>query len=114
MRPLLIVALALSATAANAIPMFVDGNGLLDQCEKKYSDFCHGYLAGIADALATESGVVYPEFTICLPDKTNTRQLVDVVMKGLKDNPQDRTYTAASVASEYLRKAWPCKANLKP
>jgi hypothetical protein len=111
---LAVAVLAFSVTAANAqlTPFVNNGNQLLDRCEQKYPSFCYGYLAGVADvAERVMLGSGGLDFEICIPERTTIRQLYDAVMKGLKDNPQDRTAPALFLALKYLRTAWPCKQN---
>jgi Ssp1 endopeptidase immunity protein Rap1a len=105
---LAVVVVALSATVSNA-QTSVDGNKLLEWCENKPSYFCIGYIAGVSDTLAyTASPDKNDPLLVCIPPKTQLRALYDVVLKGLRDNPQQRTWPGFVLASAYLRRAWPC------
>lgn len=87
---------------------FLTGNKLFDSCEGvlRSPDHCTGYTTGIADALA--SGPIYG-WEACVPEKVPASQVRDIVVKYLRDTPEERHYTAASIAAMALSKAFPCR-----
>jgi Rap1a immunity proteins len=95
-----LIASALWPCAALAI----DGNELLQSCAIQTAPDCTRYIAGVVDALR---GVPY--FAICPPNAADYRQMVDVAVKKLRDQPDIRHYNAAHVVGIALRAAFPCK-----
>ncbi len=92
-------------TAVLAGAGFKSGNELYSDCSapKSSSDyaFCAGYVAGMTDTLQVPS-------IVCLPEHVTIGQSVDVVMKYLRNNPENRHYAAASVGLAALKQAFPC------
>ncbi len=75
------------------------GNDLLERCESKdaYGNgICLGYVEAIRDAFLIGSET--PPFAT--PVEVTNQQLVDVVVKYLKDHPQRRHLQAAFLARE--------------
>lgn len=63
-----------------------------------------GFSIGISDGLTfTEEvlGEQSKKIRICMPSNVTGRQVVDVLCKHFRDNPEQRHYSAASTA-------WPC------
>ena len=105
-RLLLTVALVVSVnTVARA--EFIDGNVLHDECEKD-SRFCTAYVMAIAETLLREAGIALPQFRICMPLNTNSKQIRDVVKQVLVSNPAGRTAPANYIVANALQQAWPC------
>jgi hypothetical protein len=46
---------------------------------------------------------------VCGPDQASENQVRDVVVNYLRDHPEVRHYSAASIAREALGEAFPCK-----
>lgn len=82
----------------------IDGNELLQSCENRTAPDCTRYIAGVVDALR---GVPY--FAICPPNAADYKQMVDVALKRLRDQPDIRHYNAAHVVGIALRAAFPCR-----
>jgi len=85
---------------------FFNGNYLYQQCTadpRVYSglSFCQGYLAAVAD-FANFMGVV------CAPQGTSVGQLVDIVIKELKETPEIRSSPALLLTLITLEKTFPC------
>ena len=82
------------------------GNDLLGHCND-YSTakgtFGQGVCAGFVMGVAEVSN------KICRPKDVTNKQLVLVVEKYLKDNPQELHYSATSLAEYALSKVWPCQ-----
>lgn len=84
-------------------PVFYNGNELYELCGKNIP-FCNGYISGVADVLASQSGN-----SMCLPKGVVIKQVADVVMKYLTDHPESRHYNANSEIFLALSIAFPCK-----
>jgi Rap1a immunity proteins len=91
-----------SAQAANA---FLTGNCIFQKCDNaansSESSFCAGYVAGITDALQRSR-------TVCLPKHVTVRQARDIIIKYLRNHPEERHYSAASEIALALKQAFPC------
>jgi len=89
----------------------ITGNRLLEQClngENKTSPtyantegFCRGYIIGTVESSEGEIG--------CLPSSVTRNQLVLVVKKSLKENPQQLHNHAVGLILNALIKSFPCK-----
>jgi len=90
----------------SAFADFQNGNSLFEKCSATANHFdstyCLGYVAGMTDAYAYAKSV-------CPPNGFTLGQSVDVVVKYLRDHPEDRHYTAASEVALALEHAFPCK-----
>jgi uncharacterized protein YraI len=89
----------------------IDGNVILYACtasDPKNSSFCHIYMTAVADSLAFMRGVLKDNFPICVTGNITSRQLGDVVVKYIRDNPRDRHLNAATIAALAFKDAWPC------
>lgn len=86
---------------------FNNGNELHTRCsENGFAEgYCFGYIAGISDVL---SNAAIGDFNACQPKDVTVQQVVDVVKKYLKENPQDRHFTANSLVAYALSEAFPC------
>jgi Rap1a immunity proteins len=62
--------------------------------DPKNSSFCHIYMTAVADSLAFMRGVLKDNFPICVTGNVTSRQLGDVVIKYIRDNPRDRHLNA--------------------
>jgi Rap1a immunity proteins len=88
----------------------IDGDLILYACtssDPTDRGFCHVYMTAVRDTLALRT-VIKDEFPICMTGNITSRQLADVVVKYIKDNPKDRHLNAATVAALAFRDAWPC------
>jgi hypothetical protein len=102
-----------------AIPMFtktvrgsfISGNALYDNCEPTALPTCGAYIFGVLDLMAQTNGQL---FAHCLPDKATGKQLIDVVVKWLRENPAERHYSAASNIQVALQQAFPCDLSTPP
>jgi hypothetical protein len=113
---ILSILLASLATEAKAGLAFVDGNQLYSDCTSSDYFFrggCLRYVLGIYDAAETEAIWIGGHSTIlgwhwCAPDGITAGQIVDVVVRHLRDNPQDRHLDAPGLIAKALSQAWPC------
>jgi hypothetical protein len=106
MGRVLIVAVVLLWPASGFCAGFQTGNDLYSECNspKSSPDFntCLAYVEGMADAFA---GLPL----VCFPSHVTVGQTVDIVMKYLRDHPEDRHYSAAGEALEALGSVFPCQ-----
>ncbi len=109
-RPLLL-GLLLATTEAHADErlfsgiFFSIGNVLYDHCEK-LSQYCVGYVLGIADAMKNHNTV--DGYASCIPDQSTGTQLIDVVIKYMSNHPERRHEAAVSLVSKAFEEAFPC------
>jgi hypothetical protein len=80
-----------------------DGNGLLADCGDTAgfnSGVCRGYFSGVDD---TVSGIL-----VCRPPESTNGQMVDVVLAGLRNHPEERHMASSYLVLKYLMAAFPC------
>lgn len=100
------------AAAAALNGSFANGNALLADCDSSVGydrGACSGYISGVSDAIASYQTVhAFPDF-VCMPDQVQRGQIIDVVVKYLRDHPEKRHLGAASMVTAALRLAFPCE-----
>ena len=101
----MMLATALLAAPAAAHAARLDGNALMAKCSTADTKGCFIYLEGFNAALS--------EFPIsgrpaCVPEGVTGSQMRDVVLKLLRDEPQNRERPAARLIMRAFAKAWPC------
>jgi hypothetical protein len=104
--------LLLSASAHPQRVSTTTGNDLLESCESRdfKQAFCLGYITGVTDFDGMD-GAAFPERRrSCIPENVSNGQVRDVVVKYLKDHPEERHLLAAVLIVEAASKAFPCKA----
>ena len=113
---LALVMALMPSSARSKTSAYNTGNTLLSMCEGQPpfdvlgEPYCTGYVVGIADALSIEEGVSSVwGWKACIPDSVSRRQLRDVVVKYLQNNPETRDETAASLTAAALAMAFPCQ-----
>jgi 2-methylcitrate dehydratase PrpD len=88
------------------------GNKLLEECEATEpfrQAFCLGYIMGVTDVDGMD-GAAFPERRrTCVPEDVTNGQLLDILVKYLKNHPEERHYSAAVLAIKAITKAFPCK-----
>jgi len=117
-------ALALVVHAAPAKAEFVDGNRLYRWCTTTEAEgithfqsqaSCISFITGAADTISSADrwarwkGRGKLEIA-CLPTNAEVRQIEDVVVAYLRNNPANRHHPAAAVVIEALSSAYPCPA----
>ncbi len=98
-----------------ASAIWLEGNELVEWClsdETHSETFCIGYVLGIADVVDTLSdGKVAGFKPVCIDQTTVTSgQLQRVVVKYLKDHPEETHTAAVFLVTVALREAFPCQA----
>ena len=110
-RAILLIGLLLPFNT-QAAQMFDSGHDLYKNCsqyEKQLGtsgDFaCMGFVTAVADVLSNNSvdGV-----RVCFPQNVNKQQVVLVVAKYLRDQPEALHFSAVSLTVNALQKAFPC------
>jgi Ssp1 endopeptidase immunity protein Rap1a len=107
---LVLIGLLWPASAFSAAgDTFFTGDMLHRYCNQS-SENCTSYIAGVVDALIA-MGAARKAPLICLHDRTDLRQAVDVVAKYLRTHPEKRHANAASMATVALEHAFPCSSH---
>jgi hypothetical protein len=93
---------------------FDSGNTLLEECTRGGggvpSPYCSGYIHGASDAAqSTVRALGKKNGPFCLPRDASGSQIVDVVIKYLRDHPEERHYFAADEVTLALVAAFPCQ-----
>jgi len=81
------------------------GNELLEKCESGNTadiNVCRAYIVG-----ARDGGIIAGDKTFETPSDSDAKQLADVVVKYLKNNPENRHLQAGILVMKALRKAFP-------
>jgi hypothetical protein len=105
---MMITALAL----ATATTQFFSGNDLYRFClSANAADraFCNGFVSAVADTERTIDTRKPFVQHICMDNAVEIDQVRDVVVQFLVENPEGRDFSAASIASVALERAFPCK-----
>lgn len=107
--------LAVSATmlvlsySALALGGFDTGNDFLANCTDQSAfrqGHCAGYVAAVADTLpAISEGYGTP----CIPASASLKQLMDISLQYVEDQPALRHHAAASLIFEAIKAAFPCQ-----
>jgi hypothetical protein len=95
-------------------PAFFSGNELHRACEAAdgQQNVATGYVLGVLDE--EHDLIPLPDgktrsVASCAPRSVRASQVRDIVCKYLRDNPQDRHLTAASLTIHALTVAFPCR-----
>lgn len=91
---------------------FFDGELLFDLCTTATIDplflqknaTCVGYIAGVVDAYSHGSG-------FCLLPTTKTREIYDLTVKYMSDNPRSLSWSASTLIFAAIKDAFPCNKN---
>ena len=90
------------------------GSALLSWCEKyeagaenEYSGLCVGYVMGVSEMVKTMPPNAAREFA-CPPENATNDQTVRVVLKYLRDNPEQLHKARLTLTLDSLRAAFPC------
>lgn len=112
----LLVACSLLASPAGAIDAWDEGEGGFFYNGNRLHELCRSgaampYVAGLYDGAQyvlgyAEKGAMPDKF--CSPEGSVTTQLRDIVCSYVDDHPEDRTFSAMSLAITALKEAWPC------
>ena len=106
----LFVILAVSV-ATPSYATFYNGNDLKQMCDRSKTN-CTSYVLGAADMIILN--VSQSKQFICIPDRVDSIQLTDIVIKHLETNPETRDFPAVALIWNALQKAFPCQNAVKP
>jgi hypothetical protein len=102
------ILLALPVRAQSESYDWESGNSLYELCLTEPPVKCAGYIEGIVDANNLVTASLRKSPMLCIPKGVTLRQLVDVVLQYLRDNPSDRHYAAAGEVVLALGGGFPC------
>ena len=92
--------------STSAFATFDSGSALFDNCnntnDASKQFYCLGYLAGMSDAL---DGM----HIICPGERISLDKIKDVVLKYLREHPEQRSMDADDLVGTALVLAFPCK-----
>ncbi len=92
-------------------PTLVDGTLLHALCKQGGHDYnesnCYGFVAGVMETTSINIRAGH-EAAICVPDRVSLTQMVDVVAAYVSKNATARHLSAAYLATEAMREAFPC------
>jgi hypothetical protein len=83
----------------------VKGTTLLTACTSKSVTACDAYVDGFGDAISAGGK---DHALACIPVAATGTELRDVMIKYLKNHPEDQHLKAATIASRAFMKAYPC------
>lgn len=96
------------------LPEFQNGNGLLELCASdsgQSQSICLGYIQGVVDG----AGITPVEKTCrrtssywCIPDGVAWGQMTEVVVKYMKDHPENRHWPSTAIITNAVIESWPC------
>lgn len=112
-------ALAYSQDSPDIMAEITTGNGFLRVCsdlgEKTpmASSYCMGYLSGLTDGMAVIK-VASGYRAYCIPQKDGryaptNGQLLDILLKYIRENPQIRHQSTSALFFKAMREAYPCR-----
>ncbi|WP_433977369.1 Rap1a/Tai family immunity protein [Erwinia sp. E_sp_B01_9] len=105
----LLIALALIGSSFSASA--TDGNELykwrLSYQDKSGSNFEAGMYIGFIGGVTG----IFTDEIFCIPEGTLNRQVYDIVLLYLQNNPKDRTKSGSSLVLTALHNAYPCQKN---
>jgi hypothetical protein len=113
--PLSVIFLLLIGVPSNAQRVSTrTGNDLLEFCESKKEfeqAFCLGYITGVTDMEGMNTAAFPDRQRSCISTIVTNGQLIDVVLKYLKDHPEERHMLAAVLIVKSMAQAFPCKTH---
>jgi hypothetical protein len=92
----------------------IDGNRLIQLCTSDDLGYCAAYVRGAADVVRFWQYVQPDVMTGCIPAQADAKQIIDVVLKFIRESPQDRHNAGAVIIAMAAVNAWPCKTQGKP
>jgi Rap1a immunity proteins len=119
MRATLAISLII-AVIFNPSPAYAnwkDGNQIYENCNAEKDDVvyhqnyaaCLFYILGVVDALQLGKSLYKNDDIFCIPENVRAGQLSAIVLKYLKDHPEERHWSASALVALALKGAFPCK-----
>jgi hypothetical protein len=108
-----LVLLTGSAVAEEFTEGYIDGNRLWDICRSDVREnvACNGFVVGVADAMSvaqTIKGGSIGGWRMCSPENVSVLQMKDVATRFLREHPEWRHLTGASLVARALAESFPC------
>jgi hypothetical protein len=100
----LLVLLAVGTAQAQRVSN-VKGTTLMKACTGSSSAQCDAYVDGFSDAISAGGK---ERALACIPIAATGTELRDVLVKFLKEHPEDQHLKASTLASRAFTKAYPC------
>jgi hypothetical protein len=101
-----LIALLATSTAQAQRVSNVKGTTLLKACTGANATACDAYVDGFSDAIVAGGK---DHALACIPKSSTGTELRDVLVKFLKDHPEDQNLKATTLATRAFAKAYPCK-----
>jgi Rap1a immunity proteins len=108
-----VISVGILSAAAGKAAAFATGNNLLAWCvsaSRTERGLCHGYILGIADAMAESNSL--GRVAACIPGPVRTGspgRLYQLAQQFLALHPEKRRLSASSLVANALADAFPCK-----
>ena len=104
---------ARNSYSKNDVPtdLFETGNGLLNTCSSNefwLGATCLAFIEGIAEGYSGRLSVSQHSQSFCLPSNVTLAQSRDVVVKWLRNNPENRHLIASALVVTALNAGFPC------
>jgi hypothetical protein len=100
----LITTAVLAASLAGTVQArMTTGNDLMQHCIDAPDSFCAGYVGGVIDS---------NNALFCFPPGVTKRQIINITIKFLRDNPKTRGMYAPNLVIKASRIAFPCNDGL--
>lgn len=115
MRRLSVVAAICVVALSTPSPSYADdytGNQMLRDCNQGNdwgSGACFGRIIGSIDGFRVKAMLDKTGLPFCMPDGVTNGQVVDIVVKWVRDQPAKRHYTYEVITGLALKDAFPCK-----
>lgn len=88
---------------------FSTGNGFLEYCEYERPE-CNNYIAGMVDGFYSAQAEAKIDLALnCGPTNMTIRQIKDIFVKFLKENPEIRSNHTGFLFIKSMRKTFPCQ-----
>lgn len=117
MRMMVALIVLILSGSVNCEASFIIANHLLSRCQNftagdDYTNdderICHGYIMGVHDTVKSSERLFEEPALYCEPARVSSEQMVLVVKKFLKVNPELLHYSASSTVVEAFIDAYPC------
>ena len=97
----LVLAVVLAGSLAGPVrAMQTTGNDLMQHCMAAPDSFCAGYIGGVIDTTHA---------LFCFPPDVTKRQIINITIIYLRDNPKKLHLFAPSLVTRAMRAAFPCQ-----
>jgi hypothetical protein len=107
---------SLSGSSRPALADFQSGNSLLSRCRSDASladrQYCLGYVTGAADFAIQDERNNKAMDKVCwinIPDGVTSGQLLEILVKYLREHPERLHYQGGYLIIEAFHQAFPCK-----